>query len=105
HDFYVEIKEIRMISDAESLKERRLNTLTDSMNSVDCTYFMLCIESIEFKTGKQPSGKKIIKYFDNLIKAYDPDIYRKMLEKDGFSMMPKLKYDDDDVLIKIRLTP
>lgn len=28
-----------------------------------------------------------------------------MLEKDGFSMMPKLKYDDDDVLIKIRLTP
>lgn len=105
HDFYVEIKEIRMLSDAERLKERRLNTLTDSMNSVDCTYFMLCIESIEFKTGKQPSGKKIIKYFDNLIKAYDPDIYRKMLEKDGFSMMPKLKYDDDDVLIKIRLTP
>jgi len=32
HDFYVEIKEIRMLSDAERLKERRLNTLIDSMN-------------------------------------------------------------------------
>ncbi|EFK57041.1 hypothetical protein ACFU8T_07715 [Sphingobacterium spiritivorum] len=105
HDFYVEIKEMRMLSDAERLKERRLNTLTDSMNLVDCTYFMLCIESIRFKSGNQPSGKKIIKHFDDLIETYDPDVYREMLEKEGFRFMPELKYDDNDVSIKVKLMP
>jgi hypothetical protein len=105
NEFYVEIKEIRMTSDADKLKERRLNTLIDSMNLIDNTYFMLCIESINFKTGHQPSGKKVIKHFDNLIKSFDPDLYRKVLEKDGFRKMPMLEYEDEDVRIRIKLMP
>jgi len=104
-EFYVEIKEMRMSSDADRLKERRLNTLTDSMNLIDSTNFMLCIENIHFKTGKQPSGKNIIRYFNNIFKSIDPGVYREKLEKDGFRFMPMLKYEDEDVCIEVKLWP
>lgn len=105
NEFYVEIKEMRMSSDADRLKEKRLNTLTDSMNLIDSENFMLCIENIHFKTGKQPSGRKIINHFNNLIKLFDPDLYREKLEKGGFVFMPELKYEDENICIEIRLTP
>lgn len=104
-ELYVEIKEIQLESDVERLKKKRLNTLTDSMNLIDNTNFMICIEKIRFKSGNQPSGKKIIKHFDNLIKPFDPDFYRERLEKSGFGIMPTLQYEDNDVYIDIKLLP
>ena len=39
-DFYVEIKEMRMFSDAERLLAKQKNTLLDSLNRIDSTNFL-----------------------------------------------------------------
>lgn len=104
-EFYVEIKEMQLESEVERLKNRRMNTLTDSMNLIDSTNFMICIETIRFKSGNQPSGKKVIKHFDNLIKSFEPESYREKMEKSGYEIMPTLQYEDNDVYIAIKLLP
>lgn len=102
---YVEIKEMRMSSDAEHLQAKQRNTLIDSLNLVDCTNFLLLIQKIEFRNGLQPSGKKIISHFNEILSKIEPEPYRILLETDGFSNMPYINYQDETVYISLKLIP
>ncbi|RZJ81607.1 MAG: hypothetical protein EOO47_03630 [Flavobacterium sp.] len=104
-DFYVEIKEMRMFSDAERLLAKQKNTLLDSLNSIDSTNFLLSIQKIIFKNGSQPSGKKIIIHFDKVISTIEPDSFRIIMENGGYGSMPHLNYEDESVYIDLKLIP
>jgi hypothetical protein len=94
-----------MISDAERLKSKLINTLTDSLNQIDSTNFLLSIQDLTIKNGNQPNGKKIIAHFNNIISAFAPDRYLSLLEHDGYRLMPKLDYEDWTVRIELKLLP
>jgi len=104
-EFYVEIKEMRMSSDKERSTARLTNTLTDSLNLIDSTNFLLSIKKILFKDGSQPSGKKIIAHFDSLISNIEPDGYRELLENGGYDQLPSLFFEDHTVFISLKLIP
>jgi len=103
--FYVEIKEMRTTSDAERSKAKRMNTLTDSLNQIDSTNFLLSIKKITFRNGNQPSGRKIIAHFDKIIGTIEPEPYRVLLENSGYGGMPHINYEDETVYIELKLMP
>ncbi len=102
---YVEVKHMTMLSQDEQSLERRKNTLLDSLNKVDASDFLLKLDAIIFKDGSQPSGKAIIRFFNEAVLAHDPDEYTDQLSKNGFQAMPKVIYDDDKVTIEVKLLP
>ena len=101
-EFYVEIKEMQMITSAEELERKKLNTLYDSMNSIDNTSFMICIKKIKFKSSRQPSGKKVIKHFNAIVHSLDPDV---ILQNEVGQRMPRYIYEDEDVSIVVGFLP
>jgi hypothetical protein len=101
-EFYVEIKEMQMVTYAEELERRKLNTLYDSMNSIDNTNFMICIDKIKFKSSRQPSGKKVIKHFDAIMHSLYPDV---ILQNEVGHRRPRYAYEDEDVSIIVGLLP
>ena len=103
--FYVEIKEMRTSSDADRSKAKRMNTLTDSLNKINNTNFLLSIQKITFLNGNQPSGKKIIAHFDKIISAVEPEPYRILMENGGYGVMPHINYEDETVYIELKLMP
>jgi hypothetical protein len=105
NEFYVEIKEMRLTSDAERSSHRLTKTLMDSINRIDSSNFLLHIQKITLKNGKQPSGKKIVSYFNNIIRSFNPDFYRTLLENGGYGFMPYIKYEDETISINLKLSP
>lgn len=103
--FYLEAKFMEMKSQEEHGRERRQNALLDALNKINAANFLLCVESINFKNGSQPNGKKIIRFFDAALAAHDPETYRPLLESDGYTKMPAIVYQDDTIIIKVKLMP
>jgi hypothetical protein len=103
--FYLEAKFMDMQSREEQAKERRQNALLDALNTVDARNFLLCIQTITFKDGSQPNGKKIIRFFNEQLAGHEPEVYRAELEATGFTHMPAVIFDDEQVTIKVKLMP
>jgi hypothetical protein len=82
-----------------------MNTLTNSLNQIDSTNFLLSIQQIKFLNGNQPNGKKIISHFDKIIASVDPDHYRALMENGGYGNMPHINYEDEMVQIEFKLMP
>ncbi|HEX5152807.1 MAG TPA: hypothetical protein VFW07_15255 [Parafilimonas sp.] len=102
---YIEVKHMTMLSQDEQSLERRKNTLLDSLNKVNASKFLLKLDAIIFKDSSQPSGKAIIRFFNEALAVHDPDIYADLLARHGFQAMPKIVYDDDKVTIEVQLLP
>ncbi len=102
---YIEVKHMTMLSQDERSLERKKNTLLDSLDKIDASNFLLKLDEIVFKDNSQPSGKMIVRYFNQAISSYDPDIYTDLLSQRGFQAMPKIVYDDDKVKIELQLIP
>lgn len=103
--FYIEVKHMTMLSQTEQSLERRKNALLDAINKVDASNFLLKLEEITFKDNSQPSGKIIIRYFNQVVSSYDPDHYTELLMKHGFQGMLMIEYEDEKVKIKTQLLP
>ena len=94
-----------MLSQDEQSLDRRKNTLLDSLNKVDASNFLLKLDTIIFKDNSQPSGKSIIRFFNDVVARHNPDEYTDLLTYNGFENMPKIVYDDDKVTIDMQLLP
>lgn len=102
---FIEVKHMTMLSQDNQSLERRKNTLLDSLNKVDASNFLLKLNSIIFKDNSQPSGKSIIRFFNEAFATHDPDVYTELLARNGFQGIPKIVYDDDKVMIEVHLLP
>ncbi|WP_343745330.1 hypothetical protein [Chitinophaga sp.] len=102
---YIEVKYMTMRSQTEQSLERRKNVLLDAINKVNASNFLLKLEEVTFKDNSQPSGKLIIRYFNQVMSSYDPDNYAELLMEQGFQAMPMIEYEDEKVKIRTRLIP
>ncbi|MDR6487279.1 hypothetical protein J2799_001764 [Chryseobacterium vietnamense] len=102
---YIEVKHIMMLTQNDQSLQRMQNTVLDALNKVDATNFLLKLDSIVFKDGSQPSGKMLIKFFNEALAVIDPDIYTADLIKNTYNGMPKITYDDDKITLEIQLIP
>lgn len=102
---YIEVKHMTMLSQDEQSLERKKNTLLDSLDKIDASNFLLKLDEIVFKNNSQPSGKMIVRYFNEIVSSHDPDVYTDLLTQHGFQAMPKIVYDDDKVKIQLQLLP
>ena len=103
--FYIEVKQMTLLSQSEQAKERKQNTLLDALNTVDSSNFWLLLEEINFKSAQQPKGRNIVRFFDRELKKIDPDGYQQMMDHTDIEDIPVIIYDDTDVTIVTRLQP
>lgn len=103
--FYIEVKYLTMSSAIEKNAERKKNAVLDAIDKIDASNFLLMLEEIIFKDISQPSGKSIIRFFNQELSKYNPDDYTALLEKHGFDGMPAIIYDDEKITIKTKLLP
>lgn len=66
---------------------------------MDASNFLLKLEDISFKDNSKPSGKDIIRYFNEKI----ADNYTKRLVKHDFDNIPEIIYEDDKIKISTKL--
>lgn len=105
NEIYIEVKHLTTLTQLEQAAERKKNVVLDSIDRVDSSKFLLMLDEITFKDGSQPSGKGIIKYFDNELSKIDADEYTKLLTEHGFDGINPIVYDDDKITIKVKLLP
>lgn len=102
---YIEVKHMTMHSTSTQSLERRKNTVLASINKVNSSNFLLNLKSVIFKNDSQPSGKRIIYFFNQEISKYDADLYTSSLRQNRLRKMPKITYNDEKVTIEVQLLP
>ncbi|WP_160138679.1 hypothetical protein [Chryseobacterium sp. c4a] len=102
---YIEVKYIMMLTQNEQSLQRRENAVLDAINKVNASNFLLKLNSIVFKESSQPSGNRMINFFNKALAEIDPDKYNGDLMKNGYGAMPTIIYDDDKITIEVQLLP
>jgi hypothetical protein len=103
--FYIEVKHLSMLNDAERGLAGRVNTLYDAINKTDASNFLIKLEKVAFKGTSQPRGKSIIQFINEKLKSLNPHEYTEKLEQSGFDGVPAIIYDDDKVTIEFKALP
>lgn len=104
-EFYIEVKEATDRTDAERAYENKKNQIYDILNKTDSPNFWLKINKIGFKTDNQPSAKKVVRFLENKLPEYNPDIVMESLKKDGYKGIPLLHFEDDNLHMILKLIP
>lgn len=104
--FYVEAKVVRGQSAGEASLEKLTATLYDEINKLQLRDFFLHIETVVFKSGMQPSGKRVKNFISESVPQYDPDeVMARLVRLVGLRDRPHIVFEDDDVLLEISLIP
>lgn len=105
-EIYVEAKISKDKSHAEEADERRLNQFYDSLNKIKSESFLLNIDTLTFKTEKQPQTKKVIKHIEKELTRIDPDLlYNSIKDGEGFERLPSIIYSDEEIEIIVKPMP
>ena len=104
-EFYLEAKEVTTRTDVERAAENRSSTLYDQLNRIDTPNFLFQVRNIIFKSSSQPSGRRIIRFLEETLPQYDPDLVEKELQKFGMVAIPDLTYEDENLKLDISLMP
>ncbi len=104
-EFYIEVKEATDKTDAERAIENKTNEVYDIVNKTNSPNFYLGIESLNFKTDKQPSAKKIVRYLEKELPKFNPEIIKYNIEQMGIEEFPQIHFEDDDLILILSIVP
>lgn len=104
-EFYIEVKEATDKTDVERALENKTNQIYDIVNQTDSRNFWLQIEKINFKTDKQPSAKKVVRYLESKLPEYNPDMVLENLNTLGINGIPFIPFEDENLSMIIKLMP
>lgn len=101
-EIYAEAKEVLDKSHAEIGIEKIENAIYDGLNSMECPDFFVMKRKLLLKSGRQPSAKKMNRFFEGQIKYHDADVVSEQKHVTG---LPHLCYEDEDVKLEVALLP
>ena len=104
-EFYIEVKEATDKSDAERALENKTNQIYDIVNQTDSPNFWLQIKKLNFKTEKQPSAKKVVRYLESKLPEHNPELVLENLKTFGIKGIPFIRFEDDNLSMIIKLMP
>lgn len=104
-EIYVEAKVTSGKSNEEKAFERMRDEFYDNLNKIKTSKFYIQIESLEFKTGNQPSTIKLIKLIEEEWHKYDPETLTQDVEKNGFDRLPCFHFSNKDVELDLNFLP
>lgn len=104
-EIYVEAKVTSGKSNEEKAFERMRDEFYDNLNKIKTSKFYIQIDSLEFKTGNQPSTIKLIKLIDEELHRYDPETLTQDVEKNGFDRLPCFHFSNKDVELDLKFLP
>lgn len=101
-EIYIEAKVVNNKSTNQQAFERRINELYDHLDKIKCPGFLLQIDTLNIKTVKQPSSKKVVNYIQKEILKFNPEKITEDLTKYGFEAIPKIEFENDDIHIIVK---
>ncbi len=105
-EFYLEAKVTTDVSNEEQSKKNKCNTVYDELNKINSPNFWLMPEEeIIFKSNRQPSLKKAIKYIEKQLELFDVDEVTRAFESSNYLVLPKVMYEDNDLKIIFFIAP
>jgi len=104
-EFFIEVKEATDKTDEERALENKTNLIYDIINKTISPNFYLNIKSLSFKTEKQPSAKKVVRYLENELPKNNPDLTQVNLEQYGYTGIPNIHFEDNDLSLVLSLIP
>lgn len=104
-EVYIEAKVVNDKSANQQAFERKINELYDHLDKIICPGFLLQIDTLNVKTAKQPSAKKIIDHIQTEISKFHPDKITEEITKYGFETIPEIEYENDDIHIIVKPMP
>ncbi|MFD0798121.1 hypothetical protein ACFQZJ_11670 [Maribacter chungangensis] len=104
-ELYVEAKVITGKSKAEESFERKRNEFYDALNKLNFDRFLISLETLIFKTDKQPNSKKFIKNIQTKIEKLNPDKISESINSGEISTLPKIEYEDEYIEAKVGIIP
>lgn len=106
YHIYAEAKVVHDKSSKEKARERKENEFFDQLDKIKCPGFLLSIHTLNFKTGRQPSTRKIVDYIEKEISKLNPDeIEAKLNESNNIRNIPSIELDNSDVHIIVKPIP
>lgn len=104
-EFYLEAKEAMDKSDKEVSLENKEKLFYDGLNKVNSPNFFLKLDKVEFKLSNQPSSKKLVRFLENKLPNYNPDLLAKKVKEKGFDELEKIIYEDKNLKVQVSLIP
>jgi hypothetical protein len=80
--FYIEAKEATDLTESEVAQNKKLSALYDAISTCEIPDFWLCIDELQIKGSKQPSGRRIIELIEAEAKKFTPEAVANQLELD-----------------------
>lgn len=102
---YIEAKVVNDKSATEQAFERKINELYDHIDKIICPGFLLQIDTLNVKTTRQPSARKIIDHIQREISKFHPDKITQEITQNGFEAIPKIEYENNDIHIIVKPIP
>lgn len=104
-EIYVEAKITSGKSNKQKAFVRMRDQFYDNLNKIRTSKFYIQIESLEFKTGNQPSTSSLIHSIEEELHKYDPEVLIQEVEKYGFHKLPNFQIENDDIKLNLRFLP
>lgn len=104
-EFYIEAKESTDKADAERAIENKINSLYDKINTTKSPNFFLRIKELIIKTKNSPRGSKVVRFLENELVKFDPDVVTEQLISKGLDGTDSIIYEDNDLKIEVSLIP
>ncbi|PKQ62415.1 hypothetical protein BZG01_17430 [Labilibaculum manganireducens] len=104
-EIYVEAKIVKDKSHVQEAVERKINNFYDDLSKLKLKGFLLNLDTLNFKTTKQPSAKPLIKYISQEINKIDPDGLTHEIEKYGIDRIPIIEFENEDVHLIVKPIP
>ena len=103
-EFYIEATEASELTQQEKGIDKKTKAVWDAVDKVNSPNFFFCIIGHIFKSNNQPSGKKIIKFFEEELNKYTIEQITENLNAD-YEDRIRIKYDDEDFILVVSLIP
>lgn len=104
-EMYVEAKVITGKSKVEESFERKQNEFYDALSKLNFDRFLISLDTLIFKTDKQPSPKKFIKNIQSKIEKLNPDEISDSTNSGVISTLPKIEYEDESIKAIVGIIP
>ena len=104
-ELYIEAKVITGKSKAEESFDRKRNEFYDSLNKLNFDRFLISLETLVFKTNKQPSPKKFIKNIQSKIAKFNPNEISDRIASGAITTLPKIEYEDESIKAIVGIIP
>ena len=104
-NIYLEVKIVNDESTEESAIKKVRESIYQQIDDIKSPKYFFNLSKLIQKKKGQPSLKKFKSQVAQLIAQSNPEQDEKKFQESGYSYLPTLKYEDDNLIIEIQLVP